>query len=171
MDDRPFASFRPTSSRRSAPIARSRTRAHRVCSKASRAADASRATRSSASTIAPPPSSRRCTISTIACAPSSPRTAREGAGGDLGGALLAFAYDAARSDARLPARAPSEPAMPAAVRCDSGNVADLRSLHRSLDDLVQRRRRGGARAPHRRLRRAIARRGPRFPNRCARAGR
>jgi anthranilate synthase component 1 len=32
----------------------------------------------------------------------------------LGGALLAFAYDAARFDARLPPRAPSTPAMPAA---------------------------------------------------------
>ena len=32
----------------------------------------------------------------------------------LGGALLAFAYDAARSDARLAPRPPSVPAMPAA---------------------------------------------------------
>lgn len=32
----------------------------------------------------------------------------------LGGALLCFSYDAARSDARLPSRAPSVPAMPAA---------------------------------------------------------
>lgn len=37
-----------------------------------------------------------------------------GAGGALGGALLAFSYDAARPDARLPARAQSEPAMPGA---------------------------------------------------------
>jgi anthranilate synthase component I len=38
----------------------------------------------------------------------------ESAGGALGGALLVFAYDAARFDARLPARIPSQPAMPAA---------------------------------------------------------
>jgi anthranilate synthase component 1 len=38
----------------------------------------------------------------------------EGPAGALGGALLAFSYDAARPDARLPARAPSKPAMPAA---------------------------------------------------------
>jgi anthranilate synthase component 1 len=37
-----------------------------------------------------------------------------GAEGALGGALLAFSYDAARPDARLPARPASEPAMPAA---------------------------------------------------------
>jgi anthranilate synthase component 1 len=37
-----------------------------------------------------------------------------GDGGELGGALLAFSYDAARFDARLPARIPSEPAMPGA---------------------------------------------------------
>jgi anthranilate synthase component 1 len=35
-------------------------------------------------------------------------------GGALGGALLAFSYDAARPDARLSARTPSEPAMPGA---------------------------------------------------------
>jgi anthranilate synthase component I len=38
----------------------------------------------------------------------------EGEGAHLGGALLAFSYDAARSDARLAARAQSVPAMPAA---------------------------------------------------------
>jgi anthranilate synthase component I len=43
---------------------------------------------------------------------SSHRT--DGADGNLGGALLAFSYDAARSDARLPARAASTPFMPAA---------------------------------------------------------
>jgi anthranilate synthase component I len=37
-----------------------------------------------------------------------------GAQGAVGGALLAFSYDAARFDARLPARVASEPAMPAA---------------------------------------------------------
>ena len=35
-------------------------------------------------------------------------------GGALGGALLAFSYDAARPDARLPAKTASEPAMPGA---------------------------------------------------------
>ena len=34
--------------------------------------------------------------------------------GALGGALLAFSYDAARPDARLPAKAPSDPLMPGA---------------------------------------------------------
>ncbi len=34
--------------------------------------------------------------------------------GALGGALLAFSYDAARPSARLPPRTPSEPVMPAA---------------------------------------------------------
>ncbi|HEY2474221.1 MAG TPA: anthranilate synthase component I family protein [Candidatus Cybelea sp.] len=34
--------------------------------------------------------------------------------GALGGALLAFSYDAARPDARLPARTPSDPVMPGA---------------------------------------------------------
>jgi anthranilate synthase component I len=43
---------------------------------------------------------------------SSHRTV--GADGNLGGALLAFSYDAARIDARLPARAASTPFMPAA---------------------------------------------------------
>lgn len=38
----------------------------------------------------------------------------EGTDGKGGGALLAFAYDAARADARLPLRPPSAPAMPAA---------------------------------------------------------
>jgi anthranilate/para-aminobenzoate synthase component I len=38
----------------------------------------------------------------------------ENGDGATGGALLAFSYDAARPDARLPARAPSAPAMPAA---------------------------------------------------------
>jgi anthranilate synthase component 1 len=38
----------------------------------------------------------------------------EGKNGNLGGALLAFAYDAARFEARLPARTPSTPSMPAA---------------------------------------------------------
>ena len=37
-----------------------------------------------------------------------------GAHGSLGGALLAFSYDAARFDARLPARSQSVPSMPAA---------------------------------------------------------
>ena len=37
----------------------------------------------------------------------------DGEGGALGGALLAFSYDAARPDARLHARAPSRPPMPA----------------------------------------------------------
>ena len=36
----------------------------------------------------------------------------QGEHGELGGALLAFAYDAARYDARLPARAPITPLMP-----------------------------------------------------------
>ncbi len=40
--------------------------------------------------------------------------ATPGEGGDLGGALLAFSYDAARFDARLPRRAQSVPAMPGA---------------------------------------------------------
>jgi anthranilate synthase component I len=38
----------------------------------------------------------------------------ESAGGALGGALLAFSYDAARPDARLPSRKQSAPAMPGA---------------------------------------------------------
>ncbi len=40
------------------------------------------------------------------------------------------------------------------IRCDSFRVADLRSLYRSLDDLVQRRRCGRVRTAHRWLRRA-----------------
>ena len=38
----------------------------------------------------------------------------EGTGDEMGGALLCFSYDAARCDARLPARASSEPSMPVA---------------------------------------------------------
>ena len=38
----------------------------------------------------------------------------DGENGSLGGALLAFSYDAARFDARLPARPAAEPEMPAA---------------------------------------------------------
>ena len=46
-------------------------------------------------------------------------------GGPLGGALLAFVDDAARPDARLPARASSEPAMPAAYVAVPATVADF----------------------------------------------
>jgi len=72
----------------------------------------------------------------------------------LGGALLAFAYDAARPGARLPARAASEPAMPAAyVAIPSSwlifdhftdlltiwtSGADRSALERRIDDYVER---------------------------------
>jgi anthranilate synthase component 1 len=74
--------------------------------------------------------------------------------GALGGALLAFSYDAARPEARLPARTPSEPEMPGAYVAipatwlifdhftdlltiwTSGNAVD--ALERRIDGYVER---------------------------------
>ncbi|HEY2553847.1 MAG TPA: anthranilate synthase component I family protein [Candidatus Cybelea sp.] len=74
--------------------------------------------------------------------------------GALGGALLAFSYDAARPDARLPARTPCEPVMPGAFVAipatwlifdhftDSLTIwtsgGDARRLERRIDGYVER---------------------------------
>jgi anthranilate synthase component I len=66
----------------------------------------------------------------------------DGANGNVGGALLAFSYDAARFDARLPAREQSPPAMPAAyVAVPSAwlifdHFTDLLTIWCSGDDAV-----------------------------------
>ena len=66
----------------------------------------------------------------------------DGANGSLGGALLAFSYDAARFDARLPPREESTPAMPAAyVTIPSAwlifdHFTDLLTIWCSGDDAV-----------------------------------
>ena len=109
---------------------------------------------------------------TRACAPSSASIASRAHGGALGGALLAFSYDAARPDARLPARTPVGARDAGRVRRHSGNLADLRPLHRSADDLDERRRYDVARTANRRLRRAAARgKAVVSRRRCARPGR
>ena len=59
-----------------------------------------------------------------------------GTDAEFGGALLAFSYDAARSDARLNMRPPSIARDAGGLRRGSGHVAGLRSLHRLADDLV-----------------------------------
>ena len=91
--------------------------------------------------------------------------------GALGGALLAFSYDAARPDARLPARTPADPLMPAAFVAipatwlifdhftDSLTIwtsgGDAQTLERRIDGYVDR---------------LLAAR-PRFRSRCVRAAR
>jgi anthranilate synthase component I len=66
----------------------------------------------------------------------------DGANGNIGGALLAFSYDAARFDARLPEREQSPPAMPAAyVAVPSAwlifdHFSDLLTIWCSGDDAV-----------------------------------
>ncbi|MGA8576621.1 MAG: anthranilate synthase component I family protein [Candidatus Cybelea sp.] len=71
----------------------------------------------------------------------------EGPNANLGGALLAFAYDAARCDARLPERPQSAPAMPAAfVAVPStwlifDHFTDLLTIWCSGDDALERQRR------------------------------
>jgi anthranilate synthase component I len=71
----------------------------------------------------------------------------EGADGVRGGALLAFAYDAARADARLAPRPPSTPAMPAAYVAIPAtwlifdHFTDLLTIWTSGGDAAQRERR------------------------------
>ena len=77
------------------------------------------------------------TASTTACAPSSPHTASAARTARWAGRCSRSPTTRRVRDARLPARAPSPTGDAGRVRRDSRYVADLRSLHRPLDDLVR----------------------------------